>query len=174
MHVIGCIVGLVFSLAKENSGSFMGQEFVDKRSGAVWCEEEITPRKFNKLPEETFNKITEGAADFTVAIKWRAPKRIHASIHTLTMSNHTIEALCKESADPEIREQELRVRFDIFTMQNPHTCLIPEAIAAPSNALLAVQKLIPHRERNNDPINPRTVTSDFLITESAKLLPGRR
>ena len=82
--------GFVFSVTEEYSGTFMGQEFVDKRDGAIWIEEEITPRKFRKMPDEIFNKVVEGQRGFTVCIKRMQPETVTSSLHVL-MSNFALD-----------------------------------------------------------------------------------
>ena len=140
--------GWVFTVTEESSGAFMGQEFVDKRDAAVWVEEEITPRKFRKMPEEIFNKVVEGQTNFTVCLKRVAPQPVTAAVHVLMTSNFALHELPEKEyhADPNqpcVRLEELEARFDHYVMKKPPNLSLG-GIAAPPNALKPVHYIMEH------------------------------
>ena len=142
--------GWTFEISQESSGEFMGQEFVDKREGAIWIEEEITSSKFQKMPPEIFNKVTEGQTGFTVSIKRLPAEEVTSSFHVLMMSNFTVKDLCPHTplGDPgqpppiNVRMEEFEARFETYETRKPDTPLRPEATAAPNNCFRVIHSLI--------------------------------
>ena len=108
-----------FSISAE-SKAFMAAAFDEKRSNAVWMEDEFNGTLFWAFDQKHFNKIVEGDLNSFVAFKNKAQKKVRYRGFTILMGNYKLQEITKEKeSESVVRFLEAQSRFYQYKMTKP-------------------------------------------------------
>ena len=96
-----------FTVSHEASRAFQPQPFFNKRSNAIYMDDEFSEAMYNAFYPAHFNKVAEGALDTYIACKNTTQRHCSFTGFLILMSNYQIEEIAKT----KVTQEEFKRRF---------------------------------------------------------------